>query len=108
MEEQVSMNLNPAGGADSQDGSSGWDQLVAIKNRNMHLIETYDQEFFRYFGRRLHWYHSLLFGFDSIAFDDQIIKSGENESCAEVVERDYGPDALALIKRLLRMDEDST
>jgi hypothetical protein len=92
----------------NKNGVDNWARMVADKDRNKYLIETYDLEFRRYFGIPLHRYHNLLMGFDVIAFDEQFIKSKDEESCAQAVERDYGPKAVALIRKLIGAKEDGS
>jgi hypothetical protein len=36
-----------------------------------------------------------------IEFDERIVQSPDGESCAQAIERRWGPDALALVRSLL-------
>jgi len=75
--------------------------------RNKERYEKHAREFQRVFGRRLKPYFDMLTGFDVIKFDDKIVKPGKTESTAQAVARQWGDDAVALIRALIGKPEGS-
>lgn len=73
------------------------------------VIITYEKQFKAYFGVPLRLFMNSITGFDVIAFDDQVIKAGDNESTADAVRRLHGEEAVELIRNLIygRLSEDS-
>lgn len=53
-----------------------------------------------FYPLRLGTYHDLITGFNVVQFDIDI-KTPDGVSCKEWVEKEYGKDAVNLIKRLL-------
>ena len=62
--------------------------------------------FHRTFGVSVSKYWSNpLFGFDSLKFDEDIVKSGDNESVVQAIERQWGPFAVQMIREFLGMTD---
>ncbi len=55
------------------------------------------------FGRSLSTYFDLIYGFDTIKFDDDITKSSDLDdiSMADVVKEKYGEEAVSIIESLI-------
>ncbi len=77
------------------------DEVTQMFARHRKAYETNYHDFSRIFGVSLAGYWDKMFGFDVVAFNEKFIKSGDNESMAEAVKRQYGAEAVALIKNLL-------
>ena len=58
-------------------------------------------EFERIFGVRLSKFWDGPLRLDIINFDERIVQSPDGESCAQAIERKWGPDALALVRSLM-------
>ena len=58
-------------------------------------------DFRRIFGVPLGRYFDHQFGFNSIQFDDDIVKSGD-DSCRDAVQRKWGDEGLAIILDLMK------
>ena len=46
-------------------------------------------------------YFNNLSGFDIVKFDEEVIKPPDGVSTSEQILKDYGPEAVALIKKLI-------
>jgi len=57
------------------------------------------------FGVSLRSYWNNITGFDIVMFDDDVIKSPENESMGATVLETYGQEAYDLIRRLISLEE---
>ncbi len=60
------------------------------------------QQFRDIFKVELARYMHPLFGFDIIAFDEQVVKPNDNESCRQAIVREYGQEAANLVEALLK------
>jgi hypothetical protein len=78
--------------------------LAAIVAANKRCLLKYHETFRMIFGQPMQKYTHPLFGFDIIKFDDVLIKSGDNESCAEAVKRLFGDRGAKLIEDILKED----
>lgn len=75
---------------------------ILLGRRN--AVQAYGMIFQRTFGARLGNYMHPLFGFDVIKFDEQIARAKNGESTKDVIEREYGKEAVELILKLIRID----
>ena len=74
-------------------------QEYALKERYKQL--DYNMPFLRMFGVRLsEFFPNVIGGFDVVKFDEWIAPK-ENESTYQAIERKFGEDAVALIKKLV-------
>lgn len=65
----------------------------------------YFNNFQETFGRSLRdFWEGNLIGFDCIKFDEQVVKSGDDESVCDAIQRQWGDSALFMIKRLMGTD----
>lgn len=62
----------------------------------------YFDKFRETFGRNLRdfWDNNLL-GFNSVKFDEEVVKSGDDESVHDAIRRQWGDAALYMIKQLM-------
>ena len=65
-------------------------------------VQDYSRLFLSTFGVQLGRYMHPIFGFDVVRFDGEIIQPKDGESTKDVVEREYGKEAVDLILKLLR------
>lgn len=65
------------------------------------VFQAHCDEFYRIFKVPLSSFWDLVTGLRIVQLDNQVIRSRDNESCAEAVERQWGPDATRLIQALL-------
>jgi len=92
--QQLPMNLNPNAEKDNQ-------AFMEMVGKNHRLEMKHGYAFRRVFGVSLHKYLSIATGFDVVAFDDEIIKAEDGVSTADAIKRDYGDDALNMVRELI-------
>jgi len=73
-------------------------EIVLKNNKKKHQSE---QEFFNVFGVSLSSFFDPIFGFNIIAFDEEVIKPSANESTKDKILRKYGEKGVECIKNLL-------
>lgn len=83
------------------------EETLQIKQRNINNTAKYSEQFSKTFGVRLQGFMSVVFGFDSCAFDKQVIKPPDGTSTYQHIERNYGPEALAMVKALMGIEEET-
>jgi len=72
---------------------------------NLDLYRRHAREFERIFGCKLKPYFDNLTGFDLVKFDHEVLKPRESESGHAAAHRQWGDEGLALIKKLIKMEE---
>ena len=75
---------------------------MEIMKRNRELELIHSKAFYMYFHFALHNYMDYLTGFDIVKFDDAI-HTPDGVSTSDHIEKHYGAEATALIKRLIRL-----
>lgn len=63
---------------------------------------SYHRVFRRTFGRNIRDFLDPVTGFDVIKFDDEIAKAPDGESTEDAVKRQWGEDAVVLIRSILK------
>ena len=79
------------------------------KDRANKRFKKYAELFQSIFKRPLQYFNTPMIyalcgvsSFDVMSFDQNVIKSGDNESCADKLERVYGSKASKLVKLLMK------
>lgn len=88
-------------------GSSGSDDnftLDSLVEENKELMRTYRNRFQAVFNVPLVKYMNIITGFELMKFDEDIIRSPGDKSCAAELERLYGEEGLSVICGLLKMN----
>lgn len=62
------------------------------------------RKFKNIFGREFHDFWNIVYGFDIVKFDDEIVKSGD-KSVKEVIQENYGEEAVNLILGILEFEQ---
>ncbi len=75
--------------------------LKQMVGERIKVVELYGQVFQSTFGTSLGKYMHPVFGFDVVKFD-QLIHPKDGESTKDVVEREYGKEAVDLILKLIK------
>ena len=65
------------------------------------IIKENREEFYNTFGVSLTDYFDPIFGFNIVAFDEEVIKPSANESTKDKVLRKYGQNGIECIENLL-------
>ena len=65
------------------------------------IIKENREEFYNTFGVSLTDYFDPIFGFNIVAFDEEVIKPSANESTKDKVLRKYGQNGVECIENLL-------
>jgi hypothetical protein len=73
-------------------------QQKMLKRRE--AVSQYTEQFQRTFGTPLHRFNHPVLGFDAVAFDTTVVRSGDR-SCAEVVKERYGDAAVVMLLALI-------
>ena len=87
------------------ESTEEFSSLTKLVRRNLELYGQTYREFTEMFGVSLRSYWNNITGFDIVRFDDDVIKSPENESMGATVLETYGQEAYDLIRRLISLEE---
>ena len=87
------------------ESTEEFSSLTKLVRRNLELYGQTYREFTEMFGVSLRSYWNNITGFDIVMFDDDVIKSPENESMGATVLETYGQEAYDLIRRLISLEE---
>ena len=75
-----------------------WMTLIGENDKK---YRRYDHEFAEIFGIHLKPFWDNITGFDIVKFDEHIIQSPDDLSMEDVIKKEYGNEAVTLIKDLL-------
>jgi len=87
------------------ESTEEFSSLTKLVRRNLELYGQTYREFVEIFGVSLRSYWNNITGFDIVMFDDDVIKSPENESMGATVLETYGQEAYDLIRRLISLED---
>lgn len=82
-------------------GKGNGDARDDIIARNRDLLRRHSDEFRRIFGVPLQMFMNPITGFDLIRFDERVVKSGDRQMSAVVLEK-YGQPGVDLVLALIR------
>ena len=68
---------------------------------NLNIRNQEHLNFSRIFGVTLNSFFDNLFGFDIVKFDEDFIKTPDDQSMEEYIQEKYGEKGVAVIKRLI-------